>query len=151
MRLINFKPPHLVDYGTATEVPAPHQATGSILVADDAIDYDSSGNLYPAYKLDIGRYVYDSVTDIATVKEQALNQVDADCSAYILSYWSLHAQTNVSNGLYSQDICELCKTEISAVLAENKGYIDDIELLNTIQEIEDFVATITRIPITGAQ
>jgi len=52
-------------------------------------------------------------------------------------------------GLYEHTIAELCKTEISTVLAENKTYIDHIATLTTIQEIEDYVATITRTSITG--
>ena len=84
-------------------------------------------------------------------KEQQLDSVDAQCKQHIHSYWSAEAQANVSLGLYEQTICELCKAEISSALAENKVYIDHIETLTTIAEIEAYVATITRATLTGGR
>jgi len=84
-------------------------------------------------------------------KEQQLDSVDAQCKQHIHSYWSAEAQANVSLGLYEQTICELCKAEISSALAENKVYIDHIETLTTIAEIEAYVATITRSELTGGR
>ena len=88
---------------------------------------------------------------IEDVRELAQSSVDAECSSHILAAWSSNAQRNVSLGLYEQDVCELCKSEVSLALAENKGYIDDIEALNTIQEVDDYVALIQREILLGGR
>ena len=89
--------------------------------------------------------------DLAEVKELNQNRVDGDCTGHILAAWSSNAQRNVSLGLYEEDICSLCKAEVSLALAENKGYIDDIEALNTIQEVDDYVALIQREILLGGR
>ena len=87
----------------------------------------------------------------AQVKESAQNTLDSDCSTHIYASISAETQMNISNGLIEQSIAEICKQEISGALIENKGYIDDIELLNTNAEIDAYMANISRIPLTGGR
>ena len=84
-------------------------------------------------------------------KESALNSTDAECKQHIHSAWSAEAQANVSMGLYDQAICELCKSEISDALTENKTYISDIEALTTKQEIDLYMSNINRAVLTGGR
>jgi len=87
--------------------------------------------------------------DIAQIRAVNQDMVDKDCKLHILSYWSGPAQSNVSMGLYDQTTCELCKSEISATLIENKEFIDAIESLTTAAEIDAYMSTITRGTLTG--
>jgi len=85
------------------------------------------------------------------VKEINQNAVDADCKEYIYQYWSNEAQANASMGLYDEQTTSLCKDEISAVLSENKTFIDTIAGLTSNEEIDNYVESITRTTITGGR
>jgi len=89
--------------------------------------------------------------DLGQVKEINQNSVDAECKAHIYAAWSIESQYNMNAGLYTQEISEIGKSEISSALAENKVFIDHIETLATAQEIDDYVATITRETLTGGR
>jgi len=98
----------------------------------------------------IGDLTQQEIDDkLANDIENGLNQVDASCSEYILSYWSGPAQSNASMGLYDQETCELCKTEISTVLADNVTHINTIETLTSGTEISTYIGSIVRPTISG--
>jgi len=88
---------------------------------------------------------------LAEHKEAALDKCDADCKAHIYSAISPQTQANVSLGIIEQSLSEVIKQEISGALAENTGLISDIELLQSIDDIDAYMAQISRVELTGGR
>jgi len=133
----------VVDGGMPSYNVDTHKYTGTTFTFDGTVDT----KMYNIVAL-----TQQEIDDtLATNIENGQNQCDASCSEYILSYWSGPAQSNCSMGLYAQDVCEMCKTEISAVLAENVDFIAHIATLTTKADIDTYVGSIVRTTITGAR
>jgi len=88
-------------------------------------------------------------SNLEIAQETGQNNLDATCKQYLYLYWSAEAQSNVAMGLYDQQFCELCKTEISDVLSQNKSFVDHVATLALPSEVYEYVQSITRLPITG--
>ncbi len=86
---------------------------------------------------------------LISYKKHVLNTLRTECKAYIYSYWSIEAQSNVAMGLYPQNICEICRNEIRDLLSENKTFINTVKNLATVLEIDTYINSITRLTITG--
>lgn len=113
-------------------------------IQDELYAWIAEGNTIEAYN------EYYGLT-LEQVKESQQTVVDISCREYIYSYWSKEAQSNAALGLLEESEATLCKQEIGDVLAENVGFIEDIEALTSIAEIDTYVANITRMTITGGQ
>ena len=171
MRLYNkIENNNRLEYGrTRKDVGVGENSPDSTMNAKNYFLVVDSG--MPSYNVDTHKYTgtsftFDGTTDTKVYNIVALTQqeiddllevnrdsgkdsLDVSCKAYIYSYWSAEAQSNAALGLIPQDDCELCKTEISAVLVENITFIDHIDTLTTKAEIDTYVSGIVRVVITG--
>lgn len=133
-----------IDFDAGDSVFQPANTSNSYRYTNDLIEWIDDGNIIEPFD----EYLGMSIEQIRVKNQDA---VDLDCSKLILSYWSKNAQSNASLGLYDQVTCELCKSEISSALIENKTFIDAIELLETASEIDDYVDAINRTELTGGR
>ena len=88
---------------------------------------------------------------LAEHKEAALDKCDADCKAHIYDKISPETQSNIALGFIDQQTSEVIKQEISGALSENTGLISDIELLQSIDDIDAYMAQISRVELTGGR
>lgn len=78
-KLINFKDKKLIEYGYALYLHPVHSLSGSILVEEGKIEYDSSGNAFEYYMLDAsGNYVEDVSYSLDSAKVSKTQEIKTE-------------------------------------------------------------------------
>jgi len=92
-----------------------------------------------------------AIQTLTEAHNNAIAQCDNDCKEYIYAYWSQESQSNVALGLYEQSVSELCKEEVSLVLADNVIHVENIQNMSTVENVEHYMSMLVRVAITGGR
>jgi len=84
-------------------------------------------------------------------KDVAKQQLDDDVERHIGAKISDKAQLNASVGRYEQVICECINNEVTDALNENITFKETIDTFTTQTEIDNYMASVARLELTGCR